>query len=262
MNFHQDKKRKAQKKFLLAIAGVVLCVLMLTLTPLSRVLSGPFGRMGKIFWKSGEQAESAVSSGAIVVQSKSSLHAKNVALESENADLKLQLADRGLLVKENEMLKGELGRTGSAPKIIATILAKPNRTPYDTLVLDIGSDAGIRNDAVVYAGGEIAIGRIGEVSARTSKVVLYSTPDEKITARLEDKNIDVELIGRGGGNFEISIPRDVVVPEGARILLPSITPTIIATVVKTISDERDPFQKILLQSPVNIQELNYVYIAK
>ena len=80
-----------------------------------------------------------------MIRAKSSIAALNENLLKENADLKLGMIDYQILKDENIQLKELLGRI--RPKndfILANILTKPNISPYDTIIVDIGSDNNIQ----------------------------------------------------------------------------------------------------------------------
>ena len=66
-------------------------------------------------------------------------------------------------------------------------------------------------DDVVYANGDIPIGNIGKVYAKTSLVALYTNPGQKTEGFINGTNASVELVGRGGGNFEMVIPLELQV---------------------------------------------------
>ena len=129
---------------------------------------------------------------------------------------------------------------------------------------------------MVFARGFIPIGRVAEIYPNFSKIILFSTAGEKtqvvvsigtsndasLVADSVDQNLFMELVGRGGGNFEMTLPRDIVLVKGNQVVLPSINPRVVAVVETIISDPRDPFTKALLVSPVNIQELKFVQVEK
>ena len=69
-------------------------------------------------------------------------------------------------------------------------------------------------------------------------------------------------MGRGGSNFEINVPHDLSVPNGSFVVAPHIGSKIIAIVADIVSDPHDPMNKIILKSPVNIQDLKWVQIQK
>ncbi len=195
--------------------------------------------------------------------SKNTLLKENDLLKNQSLELESKLANYKSLENENQILKELLGRLGENHQyILATILAKPNITLFDTLVLDIGGDKGVSVGDIVFAYGNIPLGKVSEVYAKTSKVTLFTNPGEKTNAVISSTNTYVDLIGRGGGNFEIILPRDFTLSEGENVLLPDLNNYLIAKVVSTISDARDSYQKALLISPVNIQELKFVQVRK
>lgn len=181
------------------------------------------------------------------------------ALISENEN---RMANYNSVIAENESLKEILGRKINKEMVIAGILSKPNKTPYDTLLVDAGSNDGIYVGQKVFVLGNIPIGRIAEVYANSAKVVLFSTSGEKNEVVINGKNIFMEVKGRGGGNFEMILPRDFNLDVGTEVLLPGISAHVLAKVATILSDPRDSFAKALLVSPVNIQDQKFVEIEK
>ena len=200
--------------------------------------------------------------------SKSSLSAENQNLKAELDAEQATMANYNSILAENTDLKDTLGRkTPKVNMILAAILSKPNQSLYDTLVIDAGSNEGIKIGQIVFAFSSVPIGRITEVYPESSKVILFSNPGEKTTvvvthatAGQAGKNISMELVGRGGGNFEMVMPSGVTFTPGDQVVLPGITPYVVGTVQTIISDPRDSFSKAILTSPVNIQELNFVEV--
>ena len=83
--------------------------------------------------------------------------------------------------------------------ILSAILAKPNQSPYDTLLIDAGSGQGIKTGDTVFALGDVPIGRVDVVYDNSAKVVLFSNPGEKTEAVISGKNTarTVRLIRSG-----------------------------------------------------------------
>ena len=174
------------------------------------------------------------------------------------------------LLAENENLKGMLGRKDAkASTILAAILSKPNQSAYDTLVVDVGATQGIEEGSTVFALGNVPIGRVALVYQDSSKVTLFSSAGEKTQAIISlgygsgeaGKDIFIELVGRGGGNFEMTMPKDFIIKKGDQAVLSGRNPYLLAVAEKIISDPRDPFVKVLLVSPVNVQELKFVEVS-
>lgn len=193
---------------------------------------------------------------------KRALMIENDQLKQKLIEQQVSLADKEALRQENEDLKEILNRKETKNFILAVITAKPSRSLYDTLVIDAGKEQGITQGALVYAAGTVPLGVITELNAKTAIVTLFSTAGQHTNARVMGTNIDVELVGRGGGNFELKVPRDVALEPGTSVILPGIHPAVLATIVKSITDPRDPAQTFLLTSSVNINELAWVQVLK
>src|SRR3989344_6114197 len=200
--------------------------------------------------------------------SKNSLISENKNLKSQLSEDKAQLSNYNFILSENTKLKEILGRKiQKANMVLATILAKPNQSPYDTLIIDAGTKQGLQTGNMVFALGHsstdealgnIPIGPVAEIYADSSKIILFSNAGEKTQAMIG--SVSIKIIGRGGGNFEMILPRDIVLQKGDPAVLPGITPYVLGIIEIIISDPRDSFQKALLVSPVNIRELKFVEV--
>jgi cell shape-determining protein MreC len=200
--------------------------------------------------------------------SKTSLLEENRNLKIQLADINAKLLSYDSVVAENTDLKASMGRADTMHLALATILSKPSSSAYDTLLIDGGEKALFVVGETVYANGEIPIGKIEHVDVNTALVRLYSSPKFTTEARLDVtdekgvKHIDVTLTGRGGGNFQTSVPHDLKVESGTQVFSKELKPHLMAIFQKVTSDARDPFQTMLLSSPVNIQELSFVEVGQ
>jgi len=191
------------------------------------------------------------------------LIAENTAIKRELDDLKMRLLDRNLLAEENAQLRGLMGQTPVASGALGTVLSGPGFAPYDTLVVDAGKNAGIEEGDRVFIGENVIIGRVSAVYAHSSQVVLLSSPGEKSDVVLfggTSGDSVVTAIGRGGGSFEILIPRDIVIATGTPVFALG-TSRIIATVEGSEGNANDPFKKLLLRTPINPQSIRFVRIV-
>lgn len=193
----------------------------------------------------------------------------NGALIEENKTLKEALSDANgklltynLLADENKALKESFHRgTVSAP-LLASILARPSRSPYDTLILDVGLRDGVVMGDTVNAFETVAIGTITEVSTRLSKVTLFSAPGEKTNVRLEGAHVSVEIIGQGGGMFLFTLPREIAIMRGEMLILPGINQRVVGVVTKIEVPQNNPFQVVTAKLPINIFEIERVFISQ
>ncbi len=259
--FRDKKKIERNKRITHNVMIVVFFVLLSTLGIISW-FGGFLNFIGKPIWKAQNVITNTMTDTSYVVRTKASVFNENESLKQENTNLKNKMIDYEVLVKENDQLKELMGRLPAKNSFtISNILAKPNRSPYDTLIVDVGTDSNILNGEEVFAS-EIPIGMISKVYAHTALVSLYSNPGQTTEAIINGSNATVELLGRGGGNFEMTIPNDLASDKGTLVLVPGNEHSVVAVIDAVISDPRDPEKKVILHSPVNIQELKWVEIKK
>ncbi len=194
------------------------------------------------------------------LMSRRQLVAKTNELQSTLDSYNAQSANLSLLESENAALKAELGRDPESRGILAHVLTVPNRSFYDTFVIDAGSAEGIQVDQQVYAFNAIALGTVSQVSEHNAVVTLFSAPGTETSGTAVGSDVAVTLIGRGGGEYEVRMPRDVHFEIGSAIALQSVYPAVLAEVQKIITDPRDPFQRLLAKAPVNLTALKWVVV--
>lgn len=214
-----------------------------------------------LFWRSESSSVGFFISMTEVVRSKYGLIVENKRLSDEVA-----ARDRSMLVidalkSENESLKAALGRTGKGQYALGVILSRPPVSPYDTLIIDIGSAEGVATGDKVYAEGDALVGDIAEVYAHQSKVDLFSTPGRTTPVLVGTSTIAAEATGRGGGNFEVKLPVSASVSRGAVIVTPQIRAHVFGVVDSASVDPTDSLQTVLFKSPVNVSELRFVEVA-
>lgn len=263
MSYLLDRQKRNKKIRNIFIVIFIFAILFYFRAPIFKNLSYfSQGVLRPVFIFS-TNTKTRVNNFASYFSNKNKLFLEIENLKNENLNLKANLENTKSLEDENISLKELLGRSSTEYNyILATIIAKPLVSVFDTIILDIGEDKSLVVGDLVFGEGNIPIGKISEVYAKSSKVTLFSNSGEKTSAIVSSKNISVDLIGRGGGNFEIILPRELVLEEGEVLLLPDLNNLVIAKVVSIISDERESYQKALLISPINIQELKFVQVRK
>lgn len=191
---------------------------------------------------------------------KEKLIADNLKLKS---DLEYAQTDLSILEyyrKENEDLKKTLGRTDGTKRIPATVLTKPNFSVYDTLVIDLGENNGIKKGDLV-AVGDFVIGEIRETYSNYSKAVLFSSPGEINRVIIAD-GISADAIGRGGGNFVAKLPKEISVNIDDLVQMNSPSPKAFGKVESIELTETSSFQFILFKLPFNMYQINKVEVIK
>lgn len=180
------------------------------------------------------------------------------------AELQAKVASFELIEKEHETLLSELGQKKPTDLIFARVLTLPPQSIYDTLIIDDGREQGVNIGKKVYAGNNILLGEVVEVYEKTSKVKLYSSPDEKydIIIGTASSSVRATGVGRGNGMFEALVPREAKVNIGDIVTVPQISTTVYGKVSFIITDPARAFDSVLFQSPIPLQSLRRVYVEK
>lgn len=257
MNHRLAKTYRKRRFFVLFVLFCIVFFILLQNGFLAR-LNPFFSRIFTPVWQAENFTRDFLS---LNLSSKKGLYKQNVLLkeELEKTQVKLALVDE--LESENETLKSILGRVDHDSTIVlSAILSKPNNTPYDTLIIDRGSEDGISSDDLVFVKGDVLIGEIESVSKKTSKVIMFSTPGNISQVVYADTGRYFNAKGLGGGTFEVDVTRDVEVSEGDLFFYPGLDNNPIGVVRKIDFDPRDPFKKVLMKSPINIQDERWVEV--
>jgi cell shape-determining protein MreC len=196
------------------------------------------------------------------LRTKHSLETENLVLKDRVSELTTRIIERDTLARENADLKLLLHRNTTFRLTLAAVIDKPPHSVYDTLIIDGGSSAGFGIGQTVYANGSTPIGTIEALLSGSATVRLYSAPGQETPVRLSPSNVDITIVGRGGGNYSATIERGISVEEGATVVTKDINPAVVAVFKKITSDDRDPFQTLLFAAPVNINELSFVQVRQ
>ena len=252
---------------------VIIVIFVQILSP--HFLPSIFTTIARPFWR----VEFSVSSGSL--RSPESLLNENEKLKRQLADMTVRLQTAQSVADENSQLKVLLNRTVSgnsptapaattttttapSPYVLAAVLKRPPLAPYDELIIDIGQNDGVATGNLVYASGNVLIGRVSDTLGQTSKVALFSSPGMTYDILIGDsttgKPIPAVAHGLGGGQFSVQVPRDVVVNVGDIVTVPSINNKTIGIVGGVITDPAQPFETILFTSLTNIYELRWALV--
>lgn len=263
MEYLSKNNKKKNNKTKIFCFGIVLILIATFYFGELFVLTGPLHYVGKPLWWLKNYSVEVISNITIIIQTKEKLLEDNMKLKTELSKINSQLLLSQLLLAENNELKSMLGRKNSDQKfILANVLAKPNLSPYDSLILDIGEDYGIKEGDKVIVDNDIIIGKIESVYSKTAKVQLYSFPNETLNVAIGFNKVIGIAEGKGGGNFEIKFPREVLIKKGDVVVLPEMDLFILGVVGSILTTPEDSLQTILFRIPINIFELRWVQILQ
>lgn len=261
---YRQKSKKRSKRPVVVLVGIILFVAIASLllikahTPLSRVMR----IIGLPLWKAEIFLSNHTHSVSGFFRSRNDVIAENDALRAEHDLDQQKLLDYEVLKSEHAKILQDYGRDGTQNKILATVLVRPPQTPYDTLIIDIGSNNGIVSDDVVYTTGGIILGTVSEVSARTSNVTLFSRTNLMTPAIFERTNLAVTVRGIGGGTFEAQVPQEADIVKDDIVILPKLEPSPLGAVELVESSVKSAFKRVLIQTPINISYTRFVLVGQ
>lgn len=197
----------------------------------------------------------------VFLRSRIELEKQIQVLEQEVASQKGTDATLAFVTNENEQLRALLNAS-STERIGAGVIARPPYSPYDTILLDKGSDDGIVLHAPVYHGKGIAIGYVRQVFSQTALVTLFSSPDIETTVFVFGSNLFTTAYGEGGGIIRLSVPQGIAIAEGDVVILPSIESGALGTISEIQSIPTEPEQHAFVTLPAPLQSLRLVAVGK
>lgn len=230
----------------LAIAVVLMLMRVIAPNQFFAVLAPVFG-FSTAFSERTHSALSGFVGSATLVEEADQLRAENANLQIQLEALRRQVAQVGAIDNASE-------------SIVAGVLARPPASPYDTLIVNAGSDAGVTEKMTAFGADAAPIGVVSEVAPRYSRITLLSSPDMVTQAWLGSAHTPVQLVGEGGSAFSVNIPRTVSTRIGDLILLPGPGAIPVGQVVRIDDDPALPVMVLRVQPVQNVFSITWVGI--
>ncbi len=197
-----------------------------------------------------------------------SLQSQNDALRSENIELRNQILSLQEAQQENEALRRQLNYKSSVPSfqlLSAEVIGLDSSNLLQYLVIDRGADDGVQQGMPVLAA-EGLVGRIGEVSKTSAKVMLITDVSSSISTLIQRSRATGLVQGYPGGQLRMRyIPQgdtvdvgDVVFTSGLGGNLPKRL--VIGQVASVHKSDVEMFQEADIIPAVNLRDLESVMI--
>lgn len=195
------------------------------------------------------------------------LERKKSNLELENERLRAELADLLELRDENENLKKalDIGLEKEFKMTMADIVSKDPL--QDTIIINKGSDDGLLVGFPVITPEKTLIGKIEEVFASFSRVVLTSNKKNSLSAKIDNEE---EIIGvtKGKGNLKIIfdlIPQGKEIKKGSLVMTTSLGGVfpkglLIGTINSIDYSDVKPFQTAQINPGFDFKNLDFVFV--
>ena len=186
--------------------------------------------------------------------------AENQSLKQQLDDIKLRESFLQATEDENRQLRSSYGMSSSTKSVLSAIIKKPPFLPYDIFIIDAGKSNGLSTSSLVHAPYDIPLGKVIEVYEQTSKVLLYSSPNQKNYVTIGERNIPAQAIGRGGGQYLAELPRGLDIKLGDIVRL-SEQNKVLGKIDFIDQDPSLSFERIYFSLPVNIYQLRLVKVS-
>ncbi len=244
------------------IAGITAGVLTLTILIillLRLFVPSVLGFISKPFWSVGEALTNMVH-GTATTDSKVSLVLTRDQLTQENAALRAE--NTALLAKTADLTKLLGGRTEPEKGVVANVLARPPVAPYDVLIIDQGTNAGVQIGAQARGTGGTPIGTVGQADSNQSRITLYSTHGIQSNAWVGDTRIPITLTGAGAGAFTASLPKEAGIKVGDGVYLAGNGAFPVGTVAHIEADPSSASTELDVRPYTNPFSSTWVTIAR
>jgi cell shape-determining protein MreC len=254
-NFRRNSSTK-RVRVLVAIIGIALVVGFLAPRAASSVASfilQPVTLLER--WL--RESESLVPA---YVRSRAALEAEQTALRDALALQAGQDEVIAALRAENDELRAQLGYATSS-LVSARILQQPPLVPYDRLVINRGTRDGVVLDAPVFAGENVLVGRVVQVTQRQSIVTLLSNPGVESTVYIFGPDIYTTAEGLGGGIVRVGVPQGVPLAVGDPVSVPAAGLGMLGAITYIETEATRPEQFGFVQLPVALRSLQYVLVG-
>ncbi len=253
----RDKKRKKNMFFVLI---VLISIFVLSYNPIRSAISKVVYGVAPGVWKSGGVISSKTASFFSGFRNNVNLSNENKLLREQVVEMKTQILGQNFLVEEVIRLEKALGREGVDKRARAKVIVGQGRSPYDTLIIDAGTEHGIRvGNSVVYTSVGI-IGTVVEAYPRSSKTKLFSSPGEEMTVFIGAQSVPVKAKGRGMGNFEALVPQGSKISIGEEVRSTPQGKFFLGVVGVVEGGPAESFVRILFRTSFNISEIGSVEV--
>lgn len=236
----------------LTLAGVILVLLFRLLAP-------------NIFWYAftpvfrGADALTAASHRFFsIFGDAAALTLRNEQLANENTAL---LNNNQALLERAESLEALVKTSAleqNAQSIVAGVVARPPASPYDTLVLSLGSDAGVVVGMEAFGPGGVPLGVVSSVLSDFSRVTLFSAPNMTVHGWVGHSHLPLTLFGSGAGTMQASLARSADILVGDPVFAPGPGALPIGSVVRIDSDPSSPVVTLQIQPALNLFSITWV----
>jgi len=187
-------------------------------------------------------------------------------LRIENKELLAQIAILNKLKDENKFLRDALSINLEKDfnLFLGQIIGKD--ISQDFLLIDKGSDHGLKENMIVITEEKVLLGRISELYNKFSKVMLIS--HNKSSFDVDIAKRDVCAIAKGKGDLNVFLdfipwnkeisPGDIVTTSSLGGVFPA--GLLVGEIIKVKKNDVESFQQAEVKLSFDIEEINYLFV--
>lgn len=259
------------KETIIIVLVLIIALIVLNIIPsltkgLGNFVYKIFSPIGKFFSNVGN----SISGFFQVIFSIGNLNKENLALRQGNLILEAEIAALKEIERENDILREALNISKSGQQIqeIALVVGKDIQGIQDWILINKGLKHGAIKDMVVISPENALVGRISEVGASFSKVMLIIQKNSVVAGVIERNRIE-GLVKKDdkGGLFIDFIPKNENPEIGERVItsgMDNLYPKgiLIGKIESVDTSDNQIFKKIIIAPAVDFSKLEEVLIIK
>ncbi len=260
VSFRHDKDRQHRRRKVFAVLFLFALALFLLRDVAAERFGGVLARIGGPIWTMEEGILGMLVDLRTIASDKLLLEEENQRLRAALALAATHTISNTTLRSENIELKQVLGRVSQDPLLLARVLSRPDASPYDTLVIDVGEHNGVVKGMHVLSEGDLLIGEIVRVWGESSLVQLYSAPGSSISVELGASSTPALAHGAGGGVFRITVPKGMPIAVGSLVRFPDLSPLYVGVIEGVSRSEESSLQTLFVRLPFGLFDGKFVYV--
>lgn len=195
------------------------------------------------------------------------LKTENETLKQDRLSLLQRIVELQAVEKENIELRNalNLGLEKDFELIFAKVIGK--NIGEDTIVIAAGTEAGIAKGMAVVSAGKVVLGRVFEVSEKSSEVRLVSNKESLFDVQIQGKEVSGIVKGQGASALLLDLvpqeqeinAKDLVVTSSIGGIFPENL--LVGTVAEVQKSGAEPFQKARVRPLFDIKETKSVFVV-
>jgi rod shape-determining protein MreC len=205
------------------------------------------------------------------ISSKKNLEEENKKLVEEVNRLTIENAQLNAMIGENQeiSLQQKFLTANGLQAITAKVVGRNPEPNLQSIILNKGSNDGIKVDYPLVINDGIMVGKIYRVKGNSAEAILVNDSRSRIAAMVQNEsNSKGVLVGEHGLSLRLElIPKNEVVKEGDLVVTSGVEPTIpkglvIGKIGKIANEANSAFQTAWIQPLLRINNLIIVSVLK